>query len=47
MKKILLALLALTLSVAAFAKPVDESVAKSIAESFLRRPSAARLTCKG
>ena len=47
MKKILLALLALTIALAAYAKPVDESSAKSIAEYFLRRPSAARLTCKG
>ena len=47
MKKILLALLALTLCWAAYAKPVDETAAKSIAENFLRRPAAARLTCKG
>ncbi|MBR6002401.1 MAG: C10 family peptidase [Bacteroidales bacterium] len=47
MKKILLALLTLTLALAAYANPVDESAAKSIAENFLRRPSAARLTCKG
>lgn len=47
MKKILLALLALALCGAAYANPVDETTAKSIAENFLRRPSAARLTCKG
>lgn len=47
MKKFLLALLALTLTLAAYAKPVDETSARNIAESFLRRPSAARLTCKG
>ena len=47
MKKVLAVLLALSFAWAMNARPVDEATAKRLAESFLRRPSAARLTCKG
>lgn len=47
MKKALAVLLALSFAWAMNARPVDEATAKRLAENFLRRPSAARLTCKG